>query len=89
MLVIVARKVSDTQYDLRIDQEHHVQKHRITLTGLPIINGWHTFNLITPFLEIKVGIKMGVMKINHLDFSKDDYYIFNFDQEGTWYQSEL
>lgn len=91
MFVIVAKRGSEKEYLLRIDQPGHTQKHLYTITDKTVLNkdGWFLTNIITTELQIRILIKDNTIHINTLDFVDTKRYIFELHNMEDWFQPIL
>lgn len=91
MFVIVAKRGSEKEYLLRIDQPGHTQRHLYTISDNTILNkdGWFTTSLITPQLQVRILIKDNVIHMNSLDFDDTKRYIFELHNMDDWFQPIL
>lgn len=91
MFVIVAKRGSEKEYLLRIDQPGHTQKHLYTITDDTVLNkdGWFVTSIITTQLQIRILIKESSIHINTLDFVDTKRYIFELNNMEEWFQPIL
>ena len=91
MFVIVAKRGSEKEYLLRIDQPGNTQKHLFTIADNAVLNkdGWFTTSLITPQLQVRILIKEDTIHINSLDFVDTKRYIFELHNMDDWFQPIL
>lgn len=91
MFVIVAKRGSENEYLLRIDQPGHTQKHLYTITDSTILNkdGWFVTSIITVQLQLRILIKEDTIHINTLDFVDTKRYIFELNNMEDWFQPIL
>jgi hypothetical protein len=91
MFVIVAKRGSEKEYLLRIDQPGHTQKHQFTIADNALLNndGWFTTSIITPQLQVRILIKEDIIHVNSLDFVDTKRYIFELHNMDDWFQPIL